>query len=201
VQGLLWRRATAPNRVERGCLIRDFRPAVGGQFTDFCAPIGEGRRLDADKLLLQCSTHSFLLSLRREGDLAYLPLRPLHRAVSFRRTGGICHLSSLHSHPDLSMIYSVIRMSISIRNVIIRMNSVQCRMARTALQITTIELATLSKVAPSTVARLEAGERLQPRTVEAIRSALEKAGVEFLAEDDGGPGVRLKKSRSKRAKS
>jgi transcriptional regulator with XRE-family HTH domain len=99
------------------------------------------------------------------------------------------------------MIYSVIRMSISIRNVIIRMNSVQCRMARTALQITTIELATLSKVAPSTVARLEAGERLQPRTVEAIRSALEKAGVEFLAEDDGGPGVRLKKSRSKRAKS
>jgi transcriptional regulator with XRE-family HTH domain len=77
------------------------------------------------------------------------------------------------------------------------MKSVQCRMARTALQITTIELATLAKVAPSTVARLEAGERLQPRTIEAIRNALEKAGVEFIAENGGGPGVRLRKARKK----
>jgi transcriptional regulator with XRE-family HTH domain len=89
-------------------------------------------------------------------------------------------------------------MSISNRNVIITMNSMQCRMARTALQLTTVELADLAVVAPSTVARLEAGERLQPRTVEAIRAALEKAGVEFIDEDGGGAGVRLRKPKAKR---
>ena len=45
-----------------------------------------------------------------------------------------------------------------------------------------------------TVVRLEAGEKLQERTVEAIRTALEKAGVEFIAENGGGAGVRLKKT-------
>jgi transcriptional regulator with XRE-family HTH domain len=73
----------------------------------------------------------------------------------------------------------------------------QCRMARTALQITTVELAALAKVAPSTVARFEAGEELKERTLEAIRIALEKAGVEFIAADDGGPGVRLRKAKRK----
>jgi transcriptional regulator with XRE-family HTH domain len=77
------------------------------------------------------------------------------------------------------------------------MNSMQCRMARTALQITTVELAALAKVAPSTVARFEAGEELKERTLEAIRIALEKAGVEFIAADDGGPGVRLRKAKRK----
>jgi transcriptional regulator with XRE-family HTH domain len=78
------------------------------------------------------------------------------------------------------------------------MNAIQCRMARTALQITTVDLATLAKVAPSTIARFEAGERLQERTLMAIRRALEKAGVEFLDEDGGGPGVRLRKAKAKR---
>jgi transcriptional regulator with XRE-family HTH domain len=77
------------------------------------------------------------------------------------------------------------------------MNSMQCRMARTALQITTVELAALAKVAPSTVARFEAGEELKERTLEAIRTALEKAGIEFIPEDDGGPGVRLRKAKRK----
>src|ERR1700752_5211775 len=95
------------------------------------------------------------------------------------------------------MLFSTVRLSISIRNVVISMNSVQCRMARTALQITTVELAGLAKVAPSTVARLEAGERLQPRTIEAIRAALEKAGVEFIDENGRGPGVRLRKAGRK----
>jgi transcriptional regulator with XRE-family HTH domain len=70
-------------------------------------------------------------------------------------------------------------------------------MARTALQLTTRALAALAVVAPSTIARLKAGERLQPRTVEAIRAALEKAGVEFIDEDGGGPGVRLRKAKRK----
>jgi hypothetical protein len=51
-----------------------------------------------------------------------------------------------------------------------------------------------SKVSLPTIKRLETirGElAAHVRTVEAIRAALEKAGIEFLDEDGGGPGVRL----------
>jgi predicted transcriptional regulator len=64
-------------------------------------------------------------------------------------------------------------------------------MARAALQIGVRELATMAKVATATVTRLEAGQTLKPRTIEAIQHALEKAGVEFTNGDR--PGVRLKK--------
>ena len=43
--------------------------------------------------------------------------------------------------------------------------------------------------------RLERGESLYARTVEAIRAALEAAGVEFIPENGGGPGVRLRRSQ------
>jgi hypothetical protein len=43
---------------------------------------------------------------------------------------------------------------------------------------------------PSTISRLEAGEVLQPRTLEAIQRALERAGIEFI--DGNKPGVRVK---------
>jgi len=71
------------------------------------------------------------------------------------------------------------------------MKAVQCKMARVALNLGIRELAKLAKVAPATVSRLEAGEELKPRTVDAIRAALEAAGVEFIPENGGGPGVRL----------
>jgi transcriptional regulator with XRE-family HTH domain len=70
------------------------------------------------------------------------------------------------------------------------MTPVQSRMARAALQLGIRDVAKLAKVAPSTISRLEAGETLQPRTVEAIQRALEKAGVEFT--NGNKPGVRLK---------
>jgi hypothetical protein len=38
----------------------------------------------------------------------------------------------------------------------------------------------------------------QVRTVEAIRTAFAKAGVEFIDPNDGGPGVRLRKAKAKR---
>ena len=75
------------------------------------------------------------------------------------------------------------------------MNAAQCRMARAALQLGVRELAEMAKVAASTVARLEAGEELKPRTVDAIRAALENAGVVFVEENGEGPGVRLRKLR------
>ncbi|WP_237354643.1 helix-turn-helix transcriptional regulator [Xanthobacter sp. YC-JY1] len=76
------------------------------------------------------------------------------------------------------------------------MLAVQCKMARVALGLGIRELAEIAKVAPATVSRLEAGEELKPRTVEAIQHALEAAGVEFIPENGGGPGVRLRNKLS-----
>ncbi|WP_018389740.1 helix-turn-helix domain-containing protein [Ancylobacter sp. FA202] len=67
-------------------------------------------------------------------------------------------------------------------------------MARAALQLGVRDLADLAKVSPTTITRLEAGEELKPRTVEAIQRALEEAGVVFVAENGEGPGVRLRKA-------
>jgi transcriptional regulator with XRE-family HTH domain len=73
------------------------------------------------------------------------------------------------------------------------MNATQCRMARAALQIGIRDIAKMAKVAPGTISRLEAGEELKPRTVEAIRHAFEKAGVAFTNGDE--PGVKLRKKK------
>ena len=67
------------------------------------------------------------------------------------------------------------------------MTGQQCRMARAALNMGVRELAKLAKVATGTITRLEAGEPLKPRTVEAVQRALEKRGIEFIAD-----GVRVR---------
>ena len=69
----------------------------------------------------------------------------------------------------------------------------QCRMGRAALQLGVRELAASAQVSTETVTRFEKGEALRPRTIAAIQSALEEAGVIFVPENGGGPGVRLKK--------
>lgn len=75
------------------------------------------------------------------------------------------------------------------------LHPVQCRMARTALGWGVRDLAAEAKVSADTVARLERGEALRERTVDAIRSTLEKAGVIFVEENGEGPGVRLRKEK------
>jgi transcriptional regulator with XRE-family HTH domain len=79
------------------------------------------------------------------------------------------------------------------------MTGVQCRMARAALGWNVQELATKAGVGLNTVNRFESGA-CRPRgvTLEALRGALEAAGVEFIAENGGGPGVRLKGNRTSR---
>lgn len=72
------------------------------------------------------------------------------------------------------------------------MRPVQSRMARAALSWGVRDLAAAAKVSPDTIARMERGETLYPRTLEAIRAAFEAAGVEFIPENGGGVGVRLK---------
>lgn len=62
------------------------------------------------------------------------------------------------------------------------------------LRLTRDDLAAASKVAVATIADFETGRRQpHPRTLDAIRTALEAAGVEFIPENGGGAGVRLRK--------
>jgi transcriptional regulator with XRE-family HTH domain len=60
------------------------------------------------------------------------------------------------------------------------------------------DLARAAMASPDTVARFERGEELKPRTVAALRAALEAGGVVFIAEEPGagGAGVRLGKSNA-----
>jgi transcriptional regulator with XRE-family HTH domain len=77
----------------------------------------------------------------------------------------------------------------------------QCRAARGLLGWTQEELARHANVGVVTVHQLEA-DLSQPRraTLEVIRRAFESAGVEFIDENGGGPGVRLRKRTTKRNK-
>ena len=77
---------------------------------------------------------------------------------------------------------------------------VQCRMARTALSWGVVDLAKAAEVSPDTVARFERGEELRPSTLAKLRGAIEAAGVEFIPENGGGPGVRLAKAPKRKAK-
>ena len=55
------------------------------------------------------------------------------------------------------------------------------------------DLAAAAQVAQATLTDFEAGKRTPyPRTLSAIRTALESAGVEFIEENGGGAGVRLR---------
>jgi transcriptional regulator with XRE-family HTH domain len=72
--------------------------------------------------------------------------------------------------------------------------SAQCRAARALLDWSQQDLATAAGVGLVTVHQLEAGIS-HPRnaTLEVIKRALETAGVDFIDENGGGPGVRLRK--------
>ena len=71
----------------------------------------------------------------------------------------------------------------------------QSKMARVALGWGVRELAKRVGVSPDTIARLERGEQLKGSTLQAIKSAFEAAGIEFIPENGGGPGVRAPKRK------
>ena len=75
----------------------------------------------------------------------------------------------------------------------------QCRAARGLLDWTQQELADAARIGVATV-RLFEGEGAESRqaTLAVLRQAFELAGVEFLDENGGGPGVRLRKSRKRK---
>lgn len=70
----------------------------------------------------------------------------------------------------------------------------QCRAARALVNWSQDQLEASAKVARKTIADFEREVRQPyPRTLEALRAALEAAGVEFIPENGGGAGVRLRK--------
>jgi hypothetical protein len=75
-------------------------------------------------------------------------------------------------------------------------SSAQLRAARALLRWSAVDLAKASRVGVATIRRVEVMDGdipVTPANEAALRKALETAGVEFIDENGGGPGVRLRK--------
>ena len=78
------------------------------------------------------------------------------------------------------------------------MKPVQLKMARAAVGWGVRELAKKAGVTANTVTRIENGADAKQSTIDRLQHALEAAGVEFIQENGGGPGVRLRKRHQKK---
>jgi len=78
------------------------------------------------------------------------------------------------------------------------MKPIQLKMARAAVGWGVRELAKKAGVTANTVTRIENGADAKQSTIDRLQHALEAAGVEFIQEDGGGPGVRLRKRHQKK---
>jgi predicted transcriptional regulator len=77
----------------------------------------------------------------------------------------------------------------------------QIKAARALLGWSQSDLARRSGISEPTIARFESVDgKLGGReeTVRKIRAALENGGIEFIHENGGGPGVRLRKRQQKK---
>jgi proteasome assembly chaperone (PAC2) family protein len=82
------------------------------------------------------------------------------------------------------------------------LTSAQIRAARALIRWSAEDLAHASAVGVTTIRRAELAEETTSLTAandRSLRRALEDAGVEFIDENSGGAGVRLKKSSKKRS--
>jgi transcriptional regulator with XRE-family HTH domain len=78
--------------------------------------------------------------------------------------------------------------------------SAQLRMARAALHWTVRDLAEATGLHRNTITNIEVGRYAgDQKTLEIIEAVLSRAGVEFIDENGGGAGVRMKKSVKKRS--
>ena len=81
-----------------------------------------------------------------------------------------------------------------------KISGAQMRAARALLRWTALDLATAAKVGVATIRRVEVMDGEISATAAnqaALRRALEDAGVEFIDENGGGAGVRLRKPSDK----
>jgi hypothetical protein len=78
------------------------------------------------------------------------------------------------------------------------MNALQARLARVALGLRFTDAAKLCDVAVETIRRIEINDpSVKEATIGKVRAGFEKAGVEFIDEDGGGPGVRMKPKKTR----
>ena len=78
----------------------------------------------------------------------------------------------------------------------IRLSPRLCRAARALVGYEQKDLAASSGVSKSTIGAFEIkdeGARLARANNKAVIEAFERAGIEFIGENGGGPGVRLRK--------
>lgn len=76
----------------------------------------------------------------------------------------------------------------------------QIRAARAALGWSATELADRASIAMKTIARFEQAEGVPPSrssTLIDVQKALEAAGIEFIGTPDDGPGIRLRREKTK----
>jgi predicted transcriptional regulator len=76
------------------------------------------------------------------------------------------------------------------------------RAARALLRWEQRDLAAASSVSLPTIKRLESMPGIMAAhlsTITALRKALESAGIEFIEENGGGPGIRLRKRQQKKS--
>jgi transcriptional regulator with XRE-family HTH domain len=78
------------------------------------------------------------------------------------------------------------------------MRAIQLRMARAAVGWGVRELAEKAGVTANTVTRIENGADAKQSTLDRLKSALEAAGVEFIDENGGGPGVRMRNQQQQK---
>lgn len=77
------------------------------------------------------------------------------------------------------------------------LTSGQIRAARALLRWSAVDLADESSIGVATIRRAELNDGIPSMTTandSAIRQALETAGIDFIDENGGGAGVRLRKS-------
>lgn len=86
---------------------------------------------------------------------------------------------------------------------ILKVSIRQIKAARALLAWSQEDLASAAQVSTPTIKRLEAQDGPlggRSETGVKIQAALEKEGIEFIEENGGGPGVRLRKSAKQRNK-
>ena len=77
----------------------------------------------------------------------------------------------------------------------------QCRAARGLLNWTQEELADAARIGVATIRQFEGGHaESRHATLAVLRRAFEDAGVEFIDENGGGPGLRLRKRQARKKK-
>jgi transcriptional regulator with XRE-family HTH domain len=83
--------------------------------------------------------------------------------------------------------------------IVDNITSGQCKAARALLELTQGELADAASLGLSTIVDFEKQRRqVSLEAIRTIRQALATRGIEFIDENGGGPGVRLKKRQQKK---